>query len=164
MKIFKSIALLLLFLTLNITAQAKDIQKTIYVFGFAASFNDSTVYFTNIQQVDGAWIKGDRTHFLINRDDYSYQFRNFLNSIGEHNRTCVTIYDDNQASLEKKLQKMKAKYTTSKKARGRYLVRNLDNSAFTYEAVAPDEGNIIVNAEEAEKAANQSAKEEKKQK
>lgn len=160
MKIFKTIALLL-FLTLSMTAQAKDIQKTIYVFGFAASFNDSTVYFTNIQQVDGAWVK-DRTHFLVNRDDYSYQFRNFLNSIGEHNRTCVTIYDDNQASLEKKLQKMKAKYTTSKKARGRYLVRNLDNSAFTYEAVAPDEGTITVNAEEAEKAADQSAKEEKR--
>ena len=44
----------------------------VYMFGFAASFNDSTVYMTNIQKVD-AYLANDRTKFLANREDYSYQ-------------------------------------------------------------------------------------------
>ena len=37
-------------------------NNKVYLYGFAASFNDSTVYFTDIQEVDSAVI--DRSGFL----------------------------------------------------------------------------------------------------
>ena len=39
-------------LLISITSQAKNEMRKAYVFGFASSFNDSTVYFTDIQELD----------------------------------------------------------------------------------------------------------------
>ena len=43
---------------------AKQKIEPRYLFGFAASFADSTVYFTDIQKVDSAWID-TKTKFLL---------------------------------------------------------------------------------------------------
>ena len=52
------------------SASAKKRQLShIYMFGFSASFNDSTIYFTDIQTVDSAWID-DKTFFLQGREAY----------------------------------------------------------------------------------------------
>ena len=68
----------------------------VYMFGFAASFNDSTVYMTNIQKVD-AYLANDRTKFLANREDYSYQLRYYLQNNGLVSYpTCVTMYAENE--------------------------------------------------------------------
>ena len=39
----------------SLSASAKNDAKTAYIFGFASSFNDSTVYFTDVQKVDSAY-------------------------------------------------------------------------------------------------------------
>ena len=71
----------------------------IYMFGFAASFNDSTVYLTDIQTVN-AYLVNNRTKFLANREDYSYQLRNYLQSNGlEAYPTCITMF----AEIEKEI-------------------------------------------------------------
>ena len=59
----------------------------LYVFGFAASFNDSTVYITEVQTVDSAWIESNGG-FLYNRGEYANQLRTYLKSIGKADETC----------------------------------------------------------------------------
>ena len=49
-------------------AEAKQVQVPhMYVFGFAASFKDSVVYMTEIQDVQKAWYD-TKTKFLLGRD------------------------------------------------------------------------------------------------
>ncbi len=57
--------------------QAKNEAKTAYIFGFASSFNDSTVYFTDVQKVDSAYFTR-KNKFLVSRENYSYQLRDYL--------------------------------------------------------------------------------------
>ena len=64
-------------LLISITSQAKNEMRKAYVFGFASSFNDSTVYFTDIQELDSAWFTS-KNKFLIGRENYSYQLRDYL--------------------------------------------------------------------------------------
>ena len=92
----------------------------VYMFGFAASFNDSTVYMTNIQKVD-AYLANDRTKFLANREDYSYQLRYYLQNNGLVSYpTCVT---------------MKNKYEKGKK---KYIVKSISDAEFSYKTITPD--------------------------
>jgi len=61
------------------TASAKKVAvPKMYMFGFAASFTDSIVHFTDIQEVDSAWID-TKSKFLLSREEYSYQLRDYLN-------------------------------------------------------------------------------------
>ena len=57
----------------SLSASAKNDAKTAYIFGFASSFNDSTVYFTDVQKVDSAYFTR-KSKFLISRENYSYQY------------------------------------------------------------------------------------------
>ena len=50
--------LLTIILSLHISAQKSTMQK-IYAYGFSASFTDSVAYFTEIQEIDSAWIDID---------------------------------------------------------------------------------------------------------
>ena len=72
--------------------QAKEIQvPKMYVFGFAASFTDTIVHFTDIQEIDTPWID-KKKGFLLNRDQYSVQLRSFLNNNQQlPHRTCVIM-------------------------------------------------------------------------
>ena len=67
-------------MSLGASAKVKCVPK-VYAIGFAASFNDSIVYFTDIQEIDSAWIN-DKNKFLIGRDNYSYQLKNYFAGIG----------------------------------------------------------------------------------
>ena len=107
----------------------------VYMFGFAASFNDSTVYMTNIQKVD-AYLANDRTKFLANREDYSYQLRYYLqsNSLVSF-PTCVTMYAENESKAMKKFAALKNKYEKGKK---KYNVKFISDAEFSYKAITPD--------------------------
>ncbi len=108
----------------------------IYVFGFAASFNDSTVYLTDIQTVN-AYLVNNRTKFLANREDYSYQLRNYLQSNGlEAYPTCITMFAENEKDATKKYLKLKERYEKSKK---KYSIKSLKDSQFKYTPVEPDQ-------------------------
>ena len=108
----------------------------IYMFGFAASFNDSTVYLTDIQTVN-AYLVNNRTKFLANREDYSYQLRNYLQSNGlEAYPTCITMFAENEKDATKKYLKLKERYEKSKK---KYSIKSLKDSQFKSTPVEPDQ-------------------------
>lgn len=149
------------------TVSAKSKVQKVYIFGFAASFNDSTVYFTDIQEIDSAWVD-DKTHFLHDRDQYSYQLRDYLAEKFEPNRTCITTFALSRKDIEKKYVKMKERYTREKfaKKHGRFDVKYLTTADFRYTAVTPtfidDETPLTKEEQKAQKKAAKEAEKAKK--
>ena len=95
--------LLLIIFTIVISMHvhaAKEVTGT-HMFGFAASFNDSTIYITEIQYVDSAYI--GKSNFLFSRENYSYQLQNYLRSIGAVTPTCITTFAKDQKRIEKNI-------------------------------------------------------------
>lgn len=121
-------------------------NNKVYLYGFAASFNDSTVYFTDIQEVDSAVI--DRSGFLYGRDSYSYQLKDYLASIGFEHATCVTLWAATRDAVEKKFQKLRDRYAIipGKKVSKKpiYNVKYLTTDEFKYQPVIPDENQVVV--------------------
>ena len=118
--------------TINASAKLKCVPK-LYAFGFAASFNDSTVYFTDIQEIDSAWIN-DKNDFLVSRDNYSYLLKNYFTSLGLEHRTCVISFALKRKDIEKKYQKMKNKYVKA----GNYDIKSVSTNDFHFTAIKPD--------------------------
>ena len=118
--------------TMKVQAQDDKVPHA-YMFGFVASFNDSTVYFTNIQQVDSVWVT-KKKKFLAGRNQYSNQLREyFAQQRNMPNRTCVVVANVDRKKLEKKYIKMKNKYLV--KSKKPYDVRNISENDFKFEAV-----------------------------
>lgn len=106
----------------------------LYAFGFSASFNDSIVYFTDIQEIDSAWIN-DKTDFLVSRDNYSYQLKNYFTNIGQEHRTCVISFALKRKDIEKKYKKMKEKYIKA----GNFSIKTLGKNDFQFTTIKPDD-------------------------
>lgn len=132
-------------LFISLTVQAKNEVGKAYVFGFASSFNDSTVYFTDIQEVDSAWFTS-KHHFLVSRENYSYQLRDYLTSIGEQHRTCMVEYNTDPKKLEKVWNKLYSRYAHNQKQKNNqkqkselppFQIKNLNREQFQFQAVAP---------------------------
>lgn len=129
----------------SLTVQAKNEMRKAYVFGFASSFNDSTVYFTDIQEVDSAWFTS-KHHFLVSRENYSYQLRDYLASIGEQHRTCVVEYNTDPKKLENTWNKLYIRYAHNQKKKNNqkqkselppFQIKKLNRTQFQFQAVAP---------------------------
>lgn len=105
----------------------------VYLFGLAASFNDSTVYFTEIQELDSAYIDS-RTKFLYSRENYSYQLRDHLTAQGAKNPTCITCFALKRKDIDKKYARLRKKY-----ANGKFLIKEVKQPGFRYQAIKPDE-------------------------
>ena len=124
------------------TAQAQNAQQNIqknikvpyaYMFGFAASFSDSLVFFTEIQQVDSVWLT-KKKGFLAGKSNYAYQLRNYCEEkMDLPKRTCVVVSSVKRKDVEKKYKKMMKKYV-GKKAKN-YDVRYISSSDFKFHAV-----------------------------
>ena len=122
---------LLLCTAFSVSTMAKNkCVPKIYAFGFAASFNDSTVYFTQIHEVDSVWIN-EKNKFLLNRGDYSLQLKSYFDAKGMPHRTCIISYELKRKDLEKRYEKMKAKYLK----KGNYKIEYIDPKDFRFEAV-----------------------------
>lgn len=101
----------------------------LYMFGFSASFKDSVVYVTDIQQVEGAWID-HKTKFLLGRDQYSIQLKEYLEqSMQQQGRICMVIFATKKKEAEKKYLKLMKKYTKG------YDVRYLNAPEFKFMAI-----------------------------
>lgn len=135
MRLIKQIALAIAMMaagTTNVQAQNVKVPQA-YMFGFVASFNDSTVYFTNIQKVDSVWVT-KKKKMLAGRNNYSYQLREyFAQQRNLPNRTCVVVANTDRKKVEKKFAKMKNKYLV--KSKKPYDVRNIADSDFKFTAV-----------------------------
>lgn len=116
------------------SAKNKFVDK-IYAFGIAASFNDSVVYFTDIQQVDSVWMD-NKTKFLADRSSYSYQLRDYLAQKGEEHRTCIFVYAMEVKDITKKYLSIKHKYMKD----GNFDIKALDSIDFSFKAVKPYNG------------------------
>ena len=140
---FRHISLsILMMAAFSQTASAQNIMvPEAYMFGFIASFNDSTVYFTDIQKVDSAWVT-KKKKLLAGKSNYSYQLREFFTQQRSlPNRTCVVVGSINRKDVEKKYAKMKKKYITKD---GKYDVRYLPESEFRFKSVDMDDGSQTV--------------------
>lgn len=132
----------------SLTVSAKSEMKRAYMFGIAASFNDSTVYFTPVQEVDSAWfVKRNKILFLQDRNSYSYQLRDYLEQQGEKDRTCAVFFSTNHKKVEAKWAKIHDKYTAQPKRKKSqkggekpaYQVKVIDNGEFSFKPIAPTE-------------------------
>jgi len=90
--------------------KAKD--KPVYAFGIAASFNDTIVYYTEIQVLDSVFL--DKNGFLPERELYAYQLKNYLEyDLKKVDYTCMIYFSENKNKLLKDANKIKAKYKKS---------------------------------------------------
>ena len=132
-------AAILLAASAYMPASAKNIMvPKAYMFGFIASFNDSIVFFTDIQEVDSVWVMEKKKTILAGRNNYAAQLRNFFsNSFNLNNRTCVVISDTKRKKVEKKYAKMKKQYMV--KNAGKYDVHFVDATEFKFHPVNMDD-------------------------
>ena len=148
------------------TVRAELKPTKIYAFGFTATFNDSIVYLTDIQELDSAWVS-TKTEFLYSRENYSAQLKEHMIMQGVQDPTCVIIYALKRDKAEKKLMKLRKKYDSSK--RGDYIIKTIPSTDFHFECIsaADDEFALQADSKEARKAARKAAKQaakERKQK
>lgn len=127
----KKIILTLATMFMATGAWAELKPKTVFVYGFAASFNDSTVYFTDVQQLDSAYIDS-KTKFLYSRENYSYQLRDYLDKLGFKNATCTTSFATTKKEAEKKYLALRKKYLEG----GHYNINYLKEQDFRYHAIS----------------------------
>ena len=110
MKILKFIMLALMLGMAFSHAEAKHVKVPhMYMFGFSASFNDSTLYLTDIQDLANAWYD-TKTKFLMGRDSYSYQLKEYFEAQGQPGRVCLVMYATTKKKAEKLYRKLKKKY------------------------------------------------------
>ncbi len=133
----KLLSAVLLATVLMMPTEAFGINKLtkIYLFGFATSFTDSTVYVTDIQEIDSAWIDS-RTKFLYGRQDFSYQFAQHLRSDENPHPTAIVVFAEKRKNIEKKFLKLRKRYTNPKK--GVFTIKTIDSNTFHFSAVIPD--------------------------
>lgn len=135
MKYYRYILMTLLF-CVAIGAEAKRIQTPhMYIFGFAASFTDSVVYMTEIQDVQGAWYD-TKSKFLLGRDNYSLQLKDhFKEKLQMPDRVCMVFFAKSMKKAEKKYLKLRKKYLSDKKRTSSYEVRYVTSQEFKFEPI-----------------------------
>lgn len=146
-----------------LVAGSMDIQAAYkptpgYIFGFAASFKDSTVYFTEIQRIDSTWTDA-RKGFLYRRGDYSNQLREHLKKEGFASPTCVTLFSAERKKVEKKYLKLRKKYTQ----KGGYNVKYIDFNTFEFRSIVPDKEEMVTTKNQIKKARKEEIKTEKEE-
>ena len=135
MKYYKYILMTLLF-CVAMGAEAKRVQAPhMYMFGFAASFKDSVVYMTEIQDVQGVWYD-TKSKFLLGRDSYSAQLKDyFKEKMQMPERVCMVFFAKSMKKAEKKYLKLRKKYLGDKKHPSTYEVRYVTTQDFKFEPV-----------------------------
>lgn len=134
MKSYKAyIMLLVAMLSLCVAdMDAKSKRQNIFVFGVSTSFEDSTVYLTDIQEIPNV-LMDSKTNFIYDIRNYSYQLNTYMEGIGEKDRVCVMEYALKRKDIEKKYLKLKKRYSNAKN--GVYTIKYLTPSDFKYEVV-----------------------------
>ena len=120
-------AIALVFTMCSAFSLKKDHSKPVYAFGISTSFTDTVVYFTDIQILDSA--KVSKEGFLVHRELYSYQLKNYLedNQL-QQNSTCMIYFSENRKKLEKEATKILNKY----KKNNRMTVSRIDSDKFHF--------------------------------
>lgn len=102
-------------------------DKPVYAFGVAASFNDTVVYYTEIQLLDSVFL--DKNGFLPDRELYAYQLKNHLEyDLKKQDYTCMIYFSENKNKLLKEANKIKFKYQKG----GNITLLSIAASEFTF--------------------------------
>ena len=121
------LALALVFMVCSAFTMKKGKDKPVYVFGIAASFSDTVVYYTPVQLVDSVVL--DHHGFLPRRELYSYQLKNYVEyTLGKPNYTCMIYFSEKKAKLEREASKIIGNYR-----KDNVSVQMLDGKAFVFE-------------------------------
>lgn len=114
MKLFRFFLLAIICASMAIPSQAKSKKNTepevltIYVFGVAQNLADSTVYMTNISQVNGATMLPHE--LLQNHQYYTEQLKNYIaEQYRETHLSVAFYYARNQKNIEKKYARVEEK-------------------------------------------------------
>lgn len=136
MRTFGSLTALLFAFTLcSAFSFKKKAAAQIHVMGVSISFLDSVVYLTDVQTIGG--VKLTKEKFLPQRDDYSYQLKNYLESKdGNRHHTCITYFSNDKTKLQKKAAQLTRKYMNNRSV----VVRNLSKEDFQY--TKPEEATL----------------------
>lgn len=116
----------------SFTLFPKKEVKNVYAYGVAASFTDSTVYFTAIQKLDSVTLT--KEGFLPERQQYSYQLKYHLENQGLMNRTCMVFFGTDKDKLEKKQSKLMERYL-----KDHILVKLIETETFHFLKPEPSE-------------------------
>lgn len=85
-------------------------EQKVYMFAVGNRLSDSTVYVSDILEVDKATVVS-KTGFISYRSAYSLQFRQYLEGVlGETNETCCVYFAQKRKELSKKYYKVKKRY------------------------------------------------------
>jgi hypothetical protein len=130
--------LLLVFLAATHAEARQIVKPQMYMFGFAASFNDTIVHFTDVMAVDSVMID-KKSGFLTGRELYSKQMRDYMESqMKMPHRTCVVFYDENLKRIMKKYMNMRKLYSVPEKGAQHFDVRDLDDKNFRFKRLELD--------------------------
>ena len=140
---FIKIALILICAIVSVNGNAANKKSDIYAFGFSASFNDSIVYFTDIQLIPNATLER-KSHFLENRDGYSKQLSDYLASNGLPTRICTIIFGNKQKNVEKAFTKLRKKYAKH----GLYDIKYVGASDFSFKTIELDNDDTQMDSHE----------------
>ena len=107
-KICSALLLLLLIFCAPAFAAKKKKPCSVYVMGVSYCFTDSTVYFTEIQQMDSIVFGEGGYDFLPARQHYSYELSDYMaEKEGMPARTSALLYSKKLSKLQKKEAKLK---------------------------------------------------------
>ena len=147
--------LLLVLFSLGVQAEKKPKMQTVYIFGFSASFTDSTAYLTDVMQLDSAYVT--QKGFLADRSLYSLQLENYIQE--KHNllnTTNAVFFSVKKKSLAKKYDRVKRMYQSGENL-GLNLLHAEDFRFLPQEYIET----VIEYGDEAVEAAPQAAPEKK---
>lgn len=106
----------------------KGKEESVYIFGVSASFLDSLVYFTDIEELQGVRIKKDG--LLPYRQEYSNQLKNYMEQTeGLTNRTCFIYFNKKKKKLDKLETKLKQRYAKG----GALYIQQVNPNTFHFE-------------------------------
>lgn len=110
------------------TAPVKELRVVpqIYAFSVGTSPADSVVYMTDVLILKEAQVI-KKSNFLVGRQDYSAQFKNFLTELEQPNRTCATMYNLNHKKAFKEYESLKKSLVK----RG-FTIKVIDQTEFRY--------------------------------
>lgn len=81
-------------------------EKAVYIFGYGQSFRDSMVYLAPIAILPNSAID-PKTKFLRDRDGYSAQMKQHVESTGTAHATCMVFFFSKKKQAEKKYAKLR---------------------------------------------------------
>ncbi|EPT34285.1 hypothetical protein [Phocaeicola abscessus] len=111
----------------------KNTKDHIYMVGVAASFTDSLIYFTDIEQLQGIHI--GKSRMLPDRELYSQQLKTHLEQEeGLTNRTCFVYFSKKKKRMDKLITKMKHRYQKT----AALYIRQVNPNTFHFRKLAEE--------------------------